>query len=114
MISLDSVRMHVVSTAACGQVNRDTVFEFTQQDAVVSARYAGGGIVLGYLIGTIDRTTLHFRFVQINNAGLLDGGHSTCDVSRLPDGRLQLIEHFTWASGAGTGSNIFQEIACEA
>lgn len=52
-ISLDGVRMRVVSTAEGGEVNIETLFGFTQDGSVVSAHYAGGKVRLGYLVGTM-------------------------------------------------------------
>ena len=60
-ISLDGLRMRVVSTAKGGEVNTETLFEFTQDGSVVSARYAGGKVRLGYLVGTMSTEGLRFR-----------------------------------------------------
>ena len=108
--SLDGVRMRVVSTAEGGEVNSDTVFEFAQDGSVVSARYAGGKVRLGYLVGTISGKVLDFRYAQVDNSGRLDGGHSTCEVGRNASGRIQVVEHFVWDSREGSGTNVFAEI----
>ncbi len=60
-ISLDGVRMRVVATAEAGEVNTETLFEFAQDGSVVSARYAGGKVRLGYLVGMISAEGLRFR-----------------------------------------------------
>ena len=109
-ISLNGVRMRVVSTAEGGEVNIETLFEFTQDGSVVSARYAGGTVRLGYLIGTMSADVLHFRYAQVDNSGRLDGGHSTCEIGRMTNGTIQLSEHFVWDSREGSGTNIFEEI----
>jgi len=109
-IALDGIRMHVVSTAEGGEVNTETLFEFTQEGSIVSARYAGGKVRLGYLVGSLSAEGLRFRYAQIDHAGRLDGGHSTCEIGRTADGRIQLAEHFTWDSREGTGTNIYEEI----
>jgi len=109
-LSLNGVRMHVVSTAEGGEVNTETLFEFTQDASVVSARYAVGKVRLGYLVGTISAEGLRFRYAQVDNSGRLDGGHSTCEIRRMANGRIQLIEHFTWDSREGSGTNLFEEI----
>ncbi len=110
MLSLDGLRMRVVSTAEGGEVNTETLFEFAQDGLVVSARYSGGKVQLGYLVGTIGEEELCFRYAQVDDSGRLDGGHSTCEIRRLADGRIQLLEHFTWDSRAGSGTNTFEEI----
>ena len=109
-ISLNGVRMCVVSTAEGGEVNTETLFEFAQDGSVVSARYAGGKVRLGHLVGTMSAEGLRFRYAQVDNSGRLDGGYSTCEIGRMAEGRIQLVEHFKWESREGSGTNIFEEI----
>jgi hypothetical protein len=110
-ISLDGVQMRVASTGAGGEVNTETLFTFVQDGSVVSARYAGGKVRLGYLVGTMSAGGLHFRYAQLDNEGRLDGGYSTCEISQMSDGRIRLVEHFRWDSREGSGTNVFEEIA---
>jgi hypothetical protein len=58
---------------------------------------------------TIDG--LQFRYSQVDMDGRIDGGYSTCEISRMEDGRIRLLEHFQWESREGTGTNVFEEIA---
>lgn len=110
-ISLNGIKMHVVSTADGGEVNFATIFDFTQDGSIVTARYSGGKIKLGYLVGIMNSSgSLQFRYTQVDNDGRLDGGYSTCEVSRMVDGRVRLLEHFKWESRQGTGTNVFEEI----
>ena len=109
--SLDGVRMAGASTAGCGVVSAQTVFTFEQTGNVVSARYRGGDIIDGYLIGQLSGANLHFRYVQADRNGALDAGVSDCALERLSDGRLRLVEHFEWLTRAGSGTNVFEELA---
>lgn len=108
--SLDGIRMYVVSTAEGGEVNAETLFDFSQDGSVVSARYAGGKVRLGYLVGTMSAEGLRFRYAQIDTSGRLDGGYSTCEIGRTSDGRIHLAEHFKWDSREGSGTNLYEEI----
>ena len=109
-ISLDGVKMHVVSTAEKGEVNADTLFNFTQNGLIISASYAGGKVQLGYLVGTLSDEELNFRYAQVDNSGRLDSGHSTCEVGQTVGGKIQLIEHFKWDSREGSGTNVYEEV----
>jgi hypothetical protein len=102
--------MRAVTTAEKGVVSAETVVEFAQEGSVVWARYAGGEIRLGYLVGVISDDSLRFRFIQLDNSGRLDGGHSDCEIVRPDGGRMRLIEHFNWDSREGSGTNVFEEI----
>jgi len=110
-ISLDGIRMRVVSTAQGGEVNTETLFDFAQDGSVVSARYTGGKVRLGYLVGTMSAEGLRFRYAQIDTTGRLDGGYSTCEIGPTTDGRIQLAEHFKWDSREGSGTNLYEEIS---
>lgn len=92
-------RMRPTSTGASGVVSNDTTLVFEQIGNVVSARYRGGPVVDGYLIGLREAATLQFRYVQADIHGNLDAGVST-----------GIIEHFQWLTRPGRGTNIFEEV----
>jgi len=107
---LDGVSMRVAATASSGEVNSDTLFAFTQHGQTVSARYSGGPVRLGHLVGTLSARQLTFRYAQVNLGGRVDGGVSSCEVQTLPDGRIQLHEHFQWESRSGSGHNVLEQV----
>lgn len=109
-LNLDGRQMHAVQTAANGVINRDTIFRFAQEGSSVWASYAGGRIERGFLVGVAQDAKLTFHYCQLETGGVLNSGHSTCDLQRTADGLLEIIEHFQWASGAGTGLNIIREV----
>lgn len=111
-ISLNKVKMNVVKTDASGVVNHETIFDFSQNKDAVTATYAGGKIQQGFLVGKITKgNELTFSYCQMQKDGKLDNGKSTCEISKNPDGKIILVEHFEWASRPGEfGTNVFQEI----
>lgn len=109
--SLDGRRMRTVATASDGEVNADTLFSFAQEGTTVWARYSGGRVRLGYLVGNLVAARLLFRYAQVDRHGDVHGGRSACDVTVLPDGRVRLLEQFQWESREGSGTNIIEEIA---
>jgi hypothetical protein len=102
--------MHVGSTADRGVVGSDTRLEFRQKGSRVLARYRGGAIRRGCLIGRIKGSQLPFRYAQVETSGEIHGGRSVCDVERLADGRTRSHEHFTWRARSGSGTNVFDEV----
>jgi hypothetical protein len=108
-ICLDGVEMAVSASADIGVVSSDTTLRFEQRGAVVSARYRGGRVVDGYLIGHLEGDGLTFRYVQADTDGNLDAGFSRGVIERTADGKWRLVEHFTWATRPGGGVNIFEE-----
>lgn len=110
MFDLDGVRMSVSTTGSSGMVSSDTCLQFSQKGERVSARYAGGAVTRGRLVGRLAESGLVFRYAQREASGAIHGGRSVCELVRLPDGRLRIVEHFTWSTRAGSGTNVFDEI----
>jgi len=109
-MNLNNVKMNVIETAGNGVVNELTIFEFSQNDNIVSATYSGGQILKGYLVGTLNQNKLVFSYCQLQTNGRMDNGQSECDIL-IENNKIKLIEHFTWVSKNGEmGINIFQEL----
>ncbi len=109
---LDNVKMNVIQTADNGIVNHETIFLFSQNKNTISAKYAGGKILMGFLVGkfTTDNQ-FAFSYCQMQTDGTLDNGVSLCELSKNESGKIILTEHFEWKSRPGEfGTNIFQEI----
>ncbi|MEP1093684.1 MAG: hypothetical protein ABJG78_01165 [Cyclobacteriaceae bacterium] len=107
-LDLDGKKMNVVETAGNGVVNQDTVFQFSQTENVVNARYAGGLVRRGFLIGKIKQNQLEFKYAQEHEDGKIVGGESLCNISVQQNGKLTLVENFDWEQGRGR--NVFQEL----
>lgn len=111
VISLDGVRMNVVKTADNGVVNHETIFVFSDDGMCVTAEYAGGKILKGFLVGKIQSGKLLFSYCQMQLDGKLDNGVSECELAKNSDEKITLTEHFEWKSRPGEfGVNVFQEL----
>jgi hypothetical protein len=108
-LDLNGVRIRTASTDAAGVVSSETELVFEQSGDVVSARYRGGAIMDGYLIGRLTGNAFHFRYVQADDQGRLDAGVSDGLFERLADGRLRLTENFQWITRPESGTNVFEE-----
>lgn len=108
-MNLDGRSFRVSSTAHVGVVSSDTVLEFRQLGDRVFGRYSGGTIARGVLVGRVAGESLAFRYAQRERDGSIHGGHSACDVERDEYGRLTIVEHFTWETRVGSGTNVFVE-----
>ena len=110
MRNLDGRTMFVSATAADGVVSDETRLHFVQRGARVAARYAGGRVLRGWLVGRWDGDVLRFRYAQREASAVIHAGRSVCAVDEQPDGRVRLIEHFTWSTRPGSGVNVFDEV----
>jgi len=110
-MNLDGLSFRVAATASVGVVGAGTLLHMVQKGSRVFGRYQGGSIVRGCLVGRMMGDTLSFRYSQREREGGIHGGRSTCVLEALPDGRVRIHEHFTWATREGAGSNIFEQVS---
>jgi hypothetical protein len=94
-----------------GEATAATVFECHESDGVIWARYEGGPVVLGFLVGTRDGDSLEFRYSQLNEKGETSNGRCSTRVSVLRDGRVRLDQDWAWESRPGAGEDAVEELA---
>ena len=94
-----------------GEATPATVFAYHEADGLVWARYEGGVIRLGFLVGTRDGDRLEFRYSQLNESGETASGRCRTTISSLRDGRLRLDEEWAWETKPGAGTSAVEEIA---
>ncbi len=95
--------------AEAGEASPATVFEYHEDDGVIWARYEGGVVRLGFLVGTRDRDRLEIRYSQLNDEGQTSNGRCSSKISVLPDGRIRLDEDWSWESKPGSGISAVEE-----
>jgi hypothetical protein len=110
-IDLDGRVFRSVAAVAGGQVTPETEFRFRQSGDMIWGRYSGGGIRLGFLVGTSDGATARFRYTQLDTTGETASGSSVDRIEALPDGRLRLHETWAWDSRPGSGTSVLEEEA---
>jgi hypothetical protein len=109
-LSLDGRRFRVAEMGSEGEAGTATVFEYHESDGLVWARYEGGAVRLGFLVGTRQGNSLEFRYSQLNDRGETSNGRCSTTISMLPDGRLRLAEEWSWESKPGAGTSAAEEI----
>jgi predicted hotdog family 3-hydroxylacyl-ACP dehydratase len=108
--SLDGRRFQAVADVPGGDVGAQTVFEYAEETGLVHARYGGGAIRLGFLVGTRDGDTLRFRYAQVRADGTTASGRCESRIEVLDDGRLRLHEIWAWESQPGEGTSLVEEV----
>ena len=101
-----------VSNSPNGQINGDTVFQYAQQDSLLTAFYRGGMILEGHMIGRVNEdNSLYFTYQHIDKNGLLKSGYCNSVPEVLPDGRIRLHEQWEWTyGGEGKGESVVEEL----
>ena len=108
--SLDGRRFAPAAEVPGGDVGAETVFEYVEEDGLIHARYGGGAVRLGFLVGTREGDVLRFRYAQVRADGTTAGGRCESEIEVLADGRLRLHETWAWESRDGAGTSIVEEV----
>ena len=112
MDSLDGRWFADVSPARSGDVGEGTLFAYHEEaDGTVWARYSGGSVRLGFLVGTRSGDRLDFRYTHVTVSGATATGHCESTIEVLPGGRLRLHETWEWESRDGRGTSVLEETA---
>lgn len=106
---MDGRVLHSPTAVAGGQVTPETEFRFRQSGDMIWGRYSGGGIRMGFFVGTSDGATLRFRYTQLDTLGDTASGSSVDRIEALPDGRVRLHETWEWDSRDGSGTSVLEE-----
>ena len=109
-VSLDGRTLIGVENSEGGTVSSETEFHFEQEGNRLYAHYAGGEIVDGHLVGTLDGNRWDVRYVQLTADGETATGHSVGTVERLEDGRIRVEDDWEWESKSGAGSSVHEEV----
>jgi hypothetical protein len=109
-VNLNGRRFRAAAVSPSGQVDERTELLFEQEGDRVSARYSGGAVLLGFLVGSIKGEQLEFRYVQIDVEGETSSGQSRDRIELLPDQRVRLHERWRWESRPGSGESILEEV----
>lgn len=108
--SLDGRRFVPVANVEGGEVGPDTTFEYHQDGDVVWARYGGGSIRLGLLVGSRTGDEIAFRYVQLHEDGETASGRCRSRLELLPDGRITMREDWSWEARPGSGTSTVEEL----
>ena len=107
--SLEGRTFRTTGTHHEGEASADTVFEYHEDDGVVWARYSGGSVRLGYIVGVRTGNELEIRYSQLNTAGEMASGRCRTTMTTLPDGRIRFFEDWAWETKPGSGTHVTEE-----
>lgn len=108
--SLDGRRFRDVTPNHQGDVGHETIFDYREEpDGVVHARYEGGSIRLGYLVGIRIDDEVDFRYSHVTSAGETASGQCLSRIEVLEYGRLRMHERWEWTSKSGKGTSVVEE-----
>ncbi len=96
MINLDKKIFKALSNSENGEVNANTVFYYSQKENIISAKYDGGEIIKGNIVGKqLKNGDFDFVYLHINKDGQLKVG-KCLSTAILEDGKIKLFEKWQW------------------
>jgi hypothetical protein len=110
--SYDNKQFRSVSNTNDGEVTQETIFEYRQIGQAISAKYQGGNIREGNLLGTVDTNgIIHMSYQHWNTDNQFRTGICVSKPELLPNGKIRLYESWQWTNGShGKGESIIEEI----
>ena len=101
-----------VTNSDNAETSVETIFKYKQNGTILTAKYSGGQIAEGHLIGIVDQKGgIDMRYHQINIKGELMTGVCQSQPEIMANGKIRLYENWTWTSGNQTnGTSILEEI----
>jgi hypothetical protein len=108
--SLEGLKFRSVSDVEGGDVGPSTIFEYHQTEDLIWARYEGGAVRLGFLVGTRSGDHLEFRYTQVRTDGSTATGHCRSTINERDNGSLFMDETWEWDSADGSGTSQVEEI----
>jgi hypothetical protein len=104
-------KFRTLESSGNGAVTSDTLFEYKQVGNIVTARYCGGEIVSGHLIGIVAKNgCIEMRYHQVNEKNELMTGCCFSKPEVMPNGKIRLHESWKWTSGdASSGTSVLEE-----
>lgn len=95
-LNLDNKTFTLLANSENGEVSKNTVFRYHQNNSLVWADYEGGEIVKGFLLGTIESDKLNFVYQHLNIQGELMTGKCISIPEINSNGKILLHESWQW------------------
>ena len=112
MFNYNDKKFKALKNTRNGETSSETIFQYKQTKNIVTARYSGGTIVEGHLIGLVSSNGgINMRYHQVNTSGDLMTGKCQSIPEILSNGKMRLHETWQWTSGDNsTGHSIIEDI----
>ncbi|MEP3208915.1 MAG: hypothetical protein ABJN95_06990 [Maribacter sp.] len=86
----------LVENSEKGSATAKTIFEYKQEESLVTADYHGGGIKYGKIIAILENDVLHMRYQCVTDDGELKAGKAIAQVSLTTHDKLRLKLNWEW------------------
>ena len=111
-VNLNNKKFCSVANTENGDVDDQTVFQYSQQGDIVWASYSGGSVLYGNLLAHwIKDDLLEMRYQHLSTGHEFKTGQCLSRPEILANGKIRMHESWQWTSGDQTkGTSIIEEV----
>lgn len=99
-INFNNKKFALVQNSDNGQVNTDTVFEYKQDDNLVTADYYGGSIKYGKIIAKLTDEQLDMLYQCLTTDNQLKAGKAIAHITLTENNKIKLSLEWEWLTNS--------------
>ncbi len=101
----------LIENSESGQVNSETIFEYSQDNNLITANYYGGTIKYGKIIADMKGDELNMLYQCLTTYNILKAGKAIAKISKTDTGKIKLSLNWEWlTNGNEKGKSEYIEI----
>ncbi|NRF37736.1 hypothetical protein [Pedobacter foliorum] len=104
-------RFVLIQNSNNGEVNTETIFNYKQDDSLVTAEYSGGTIRYGKIIAELKGDQLNMLYQCLTTDNQLKAGKALAQIVITQNGKMKLSLNWEWlTNGNDKGESEYIEI----
>ncbi|PKB17357.1 hypothetical protein [Flavobacterium sp. 5] len=109
--NFNNKKFALIQNTESGEVNSETVFEYSQDGNLVTADYFGGTIKYGKIIADLKGDELNMLYQCLTTDNLLKAGKAIAKISLTDSGKIKLSLNWEWLTdGSEKGKSEYIEV----
>ena len=109
--NFNNKRFALIQNSESGQVNTETVFNYSQDDNLVTADYFGETIKYGKIIAVLKDDKLNMLYQCLTTDNELKAGKAVAQISLTENGKIKLSLDWEWlTNGNEKGKSEYLEV----
>jgi hypothetical protein len=94
--NFNNKKFALIQNSENGQVNTETIFNYQQDDNLVTADYFGGTIKYGKIIAELKGDQLNMLYQCLTTANELKAGKALAQITLTENGKIKLSLDWEW------------------
>ncbi|MEN2414774.1 hypothetical protein [Flavobacterium mesophilum] len=109
--NFNNKRFVLIQNSQSGQVNSETIFNYKQENNLITADYFGGTIKYGKIIAELQTDKLNMLYQCLTTDNQLKAGKATAQITLMENGKMKLTLNWEWLTdGNEKGESEYVEI----